>query len=144
MTIIHIGDRPQLISLIDSIRRDQKTKSTQVSLQAGLAPGYLTDSLRSGRMSFGSAVKLLEAVRHCVCVVSEDVVEDANLLEFLRMPARRYKMGDRLRKIRGSEWQGRVVGLYSTELTPVGYAIESEAHKGSVQIYPESALELVP
>jgi hypothetical protein len=28
-------------------------------------------------------------------------------------------------------------------LTIEGYAIESETHKGSVQIYPASALELV-
>jgi hypothetical protein len=53
----------------------------------------------------------------------------------------RFQLGDRLRKVRGSEWVGRVVGWYSTDLTPIGYAIESEAHAGSVQIYPETALE---
>lgn len=56
----------------------------------------------------------------------------------------KYKRGDRLRKTRGSEWQGRVVGFYSTELTPIGYCIESEFHRGSVQIYPEDALEPEP
>jgi hypothetical protein len=35
------------------------------------------------------------------------------------------------------------VGWYSTELTPEGYAVESEAHAGSVQIYPAKALEMV-
>lgn len=55
----------------------------------------------------------------------------------------KYKLGDRVRKIKGSSWQGKVVGFYSTDLTPIGYAVESEREKGSVQIYPESALELV-
>lgn len=52
-------------------------------------------------------------------------------------------MHDRVRKKSGSEWQGRIVGWYSTELTPEGYAVESEIHKGSVQIYPAKALQLV-
>lgn len=55
----------------------------------------------------------------------------------------KFNMGDRVRKTKGSEWQGRVVGTYSTTLTPEGYAVESEAHPGSVQIYPASALEAV-
>ena len=55
----------------------------------------------------------------------------------------KFKHGDRVKKKSGSEWQGIVCGWYSTELTPEGYAVESESHKGSVQIYPVSALELV-
>lgn len=54
-----------------------------------------------------------------------------------------YDYGTRLRKKSGSEWQGKVVGFYSTEFTPEGYAIESEAHRHSVQIYPVGALEIV-
>lgn len=53
-----------------------------------------------------------------------------------------FKIGDRVRKRSGSDWQGLVVGWYSTTLTPVGYAVESESHPGSVQIYPDKALEL--
>ena len=34
-------------------------------------------------------------------------------------------------------------GIASAALTPVGYAIESEREPGSVQIYPETALEEV-
>ena len=49
--------------------------------------------------------------------------------------------GDKVRKVRGSQWRGRVVGWYSTELTPEGYAVESDTERGSVQIYPASALE---
>lgn len=53
---------------------------------------------------------------------------------------RKFKIGDRVQKTKGSSWQGRIVGFYSTSLTPVGYAVESEREPGSVQIYPESAL----
>jgi len=59
-------------------------------------------------------------------------------------PQGKFRMGDRVRKTSGSEWQGHVCGTYSTPLTPEGYAVESEAHAGSVQIYPAKALELVP
>lgn len=55
----------------------------------------------------------------------------------------KFQIGDRVRKVSGSEWQGIVVGWYSTKLTPEGYAVESESHAGSVQIYPAKALELV-
>jgi dihydrofolate reductase (trimethoprim resistance protein) len=54
-----------------------------------------------------------------------------------------FALGDRVRKKSGAAWQGRVVGWYSTQLTPEGYAVESEAHPGSVQIYPVAALERV-
>lgn len=56
---------------------------------------------------------------------------------------RRFSLGQRVRKIKGASWQGRIVGVYSTDLTPVGYAVESEREPGSVQIYPEAALEEV-
>ncbi len=57
---------------------------------------------------------------------------------------RTFKYGQRVRKKSGSQWQGMVVGFYSTELTPDGYCVESDTHKGSVQIYPAAALELIP
>ena len=50
-------------------------------------------------------------------------------------------IGTMVKKKSGSEWQGRIVGWYSTEYTPEGYAVESDAHAGSVQIYPVAALE---
>jgi hypothetical protein len=53
----------------------------------------------------------------------------------------RHPLGTRLRKRKGSSWTGRVVGFYSTSLTPIGYCIESENEPGSVQIYPAQALE---
>ncbi len=55
----------------------------------------------------------------------------------------KFKLGDEVRKTSGSLWHGRVVGFYSTALTPRGYAIESAVHKGAVQIYPERALEMI-
>lgn len=54
-----------------------------------------------------------------------------------------FQLGDHVRKTKGSQWRGRVVGTYSTSLTPEGYAVESDTEKGSVQIYPVGALELV-
>jgi hypothetical protein len=53
-----------------------------------------------------------------------------------------WSIGTKVRKIKGSEWEGYIVGTYSTELTPEGYCVESSMHKGSVQIYPKSALEI--
>ncbi len=53
------------------------------------------------------------------------------------------RLGDEVRKKSGSEWEGKVVGYYSTELTPVGVCVESNKHRGSVQIYPITALEFV-
>ncbi len=51
-----------------------------------------------------------------------------------------FQLGDTVKKKSGSEWEGKVVGWYSTTLTPEGYAVESSTHKGSVQIYPVTAL----
>ena len=53
----------------------------------------------------------------------------------------KFSLGVLVRKKSGSEWEGRIVGFYSTELTREGYAVESSTHKGSVQIYPAKALE---
>lgn len=63
---------------------------------------------------------------------------------FFALPLRAtFGLGDRVRKKSGAAWQGRVVGWYCTSLTPEGYAVESESHPGSVQIYPVAALEPV-
>jgi hypothetical protein len=56
----------------------------------------------------------------------------------------KFKLGQRVRKIKGSCWTGKVVGFYSSSITPFGYCVESETEVGSVQIYPEPALELAP
>jgi dihydrofolate reductase (trimethoprim resistance protein) len=59
------------------------------------------------------------------------------------LPLGLWRLGTRVRKIKGASWQGRVVGYYSTTLTPQGYCVESERESGSVQIYPAAALELI-
>lgn len=56
-------------------------------------------------------------------------------------PHFKFRMGDPVWKKAGAAWAGHVVGFYSTYLTPEGYAVESVAHPGSVQIYPVAALE---
>jgi R67 dihydrofolate reductase len=53
-----------------------------------------------------------------------------------------FQIGDTVRKAKGAAWSGKVVGTYSTSLNPEGYCVESDAHPGSVQIYPASMLEL--
>jgi hypothetical protein len=58
-------------------------------------------------------------------------------------PQGKFRMGDLVKKSSGSEWEGRVVGYYRTEQTQEGYAVESSAHRNSVQIYPAKALEVV-
>lgn len=59
-------------------------------------------------------------------------------------PEARFGIGTRVRKKSGAEWQGHVCGYYTAPKTPIGCAVHSERHHGSVQIYPETALELVP
>ena len=53
----------------------------------------------------------------------------------------KFQLGDTVRKTKGSQWHGKIVGTYSTSLTPEGYAVESSTERGSVQIYPAAALE---
>lgn len=57
------------------------------------------------------------------------------------LSADNFPLGARVRKIKGSSWQGTVCGHYSTKLTPNGVCVESEREPGSVQIYPAHALE---
>ena len=57
----------------------------------------------------------------------------------------KFSAGERVRKKgeagKNSQWRGYIVGVYKTSITKVGYAVESELETGSVQIYPEVALE---
>ena len=59
------------------------------------------------------------------------------------MRKKKFKMGSHVEKVSGSNWCGKVVGTYSTELTPEGYCVESIFHPGSVQIYPAAALRAI-
>lgn len=51
-----------------------------------------------------------------------------------------YKLGEYVEKRGRAAWRGKVVGWYKTDLTPIGYAVESYFEPGSVQIYQETAL----
>jgi len=57
-------------------------------------------------------------------------------------PTAAFKFGQRVRK-KGEkgQWHGHICGIYTATYTPIGYAVESERETGSVQIYPETALE---
>ena len=76
------------------------------------------------------AAKLAELAMGMTPYVSDSVARPA------------FHRGDLVRKRSGAQWRGCIVGEYSTALTPVGYAVESDAHAGSVQIYPAAAIEL--
>lgn len=52
----------------------------------------------------------------------------------------KWNLGDYVQKKQNSSWRGKVVGLYSTAATPVGYCVESYFEPGSVQVWPEAAL----
>jgi hypothetical protein len=69
-------------------------------------------------------------------------MDEALLAEWIeKLRNAEFSPGDRVKKKRGSSWHGHVCGFYITPLTPIGYAVESEREKESVQIYPEGALE---
>ena len=50
----------------------------------------------------------------------------------------------RVKPGRGPEWQGTVCGWYRAPMTPLGYAVLSDSHKGAVQLYAEGRLEGLP
>lgn len=52
-----------------------------------------------------------------------------------------FQLGEAVQKKGRASWRGHVVGWYRTSITALGYAVESAFEPGSVQIYPESALE---
>lgn len=57
-------------------------------------------------------------------------------------PKGSFSEGDLVEKKSGSWWEGKVVGFYSTEQTPEGYAVQlNGVPNGPVQIYPVQALK---
>jgi hypothetical protein len=53
----------------------------------------------------------------------------------------KFQMGDYVAKKGRALWRGKIVGWYRTDVTKLGYAIESYFELGSVQIYPETTIE---
>lgn len=88
------------------------------------------------------------STRRACCRIAAEADDEIAALRAKLLPGdapiwHAFKLGQRVKKKSGSQWRGCVVGWYSTALTPEGYAVESEEHAGSVQIYPASALEAV-
>jgi len=94
------------------------------------------DGLRAHGLDIGSPSQLSDVFRHGIKWALEQTAPQPE-------QSGKFAMHQRVRKTSGSEWVGRICGTYSTALTPEGYAVESEAHAGSVQIYPAKALEAV-
>ena len=103
-----------------------------------------TGYLRTGLMSREIDLHVQQAAREIV-MLARDVESQINYPATGRSTARKgtMKLGDRVRKRSGSSWNGRICGFYTTSTTLVGHCVESEREPGSVQIYPEAALELV-
>lgn len=57
------------------------------------------------------------------------------------MTQHKFTLGQYVRKVKGSSWHGKIVGTYSSSLTPIGYCVESAREPGNVQVYPEDALD---
>lgn len=54
-----------------------------------------------------------------------------------------FPLGTRVRKISGPEWEGMVVGYYSSTFTPEGLVIEctAEGARGQVHVEPAKRME---
>ena len=109
----------------------------------------LEDALSRRGGMLRTAIEVVRALdaevgnEHSANFITRADAELAKDVECVDDPGRKFKRGQRVRKRKGSSWHGHVVGFYRTELTPYGYAVESEREPGSVQIYPGSALEAV-
>ena len=115
-------------------------------------PGDIRGELEKLRDCKGSSVTVSK-VNTAFKYLSSYMIDMGVFEEYFRAPKQEvpsfehfaHSFGARLKK-KGTkgQWRGKVVGFYSTDITPEGYAIESSHEKGSVQIYPKAALELWP
>ncbi len=92
-----------------------------------------------------TAIEWLDGRYADVQRIADKWVRSAALLPAASRPAadKGFAIGQRVRKVSGSSWQGTVVGFYSTDLTPDGICVASERQTGSVQIYQAKALALL-
>lgn len=100
----------------------------------------LKDLLEKNTSAIKLAVKGYFNAHHATPLYTAEALSAEYRRGLEEAAGRKFNIGDRVTKIKGSSWTGRVCGFYSTSLTPAGYAVESETEKGSVQIYPEAAL----
>ncbi|WP_313666169.1 hypothetical protein [Shinella sp.] len=105
------------------------------------SPGWIV-TIGQSEVVYDSADADEDAAKAAAQADYEQRIRSA-LVDVPAVEPRKFKLGDHVCKTKGSSWIGHVVGFYSTELTPVGYAVESSRERGSVQIYPEAALKLI-
>jgi hypothetical protein len=111
---------------------DAITAAAVVLAEAGI-PAHVQELL-----TVGSAVA---QIPHGVLGRAIDAARAADQPQTITpMPGAKFSLGTPVGKTSGAQWSGLVCGFYATALTPIGYCVESFAHKGSVQIYPEQAL----
>ena len=103
---------------------------------------FAIETLRFVALDAGSQAIANAALREQLYIAERRIEAAERTFQHLGASGK-FLLGDRVRKTKGSRWQGRVVGYYSTHLTKNGVAVESETEVGSVQIYPVTALELV-
>ena len=106
----------------------------ELARRAGISPAT-AHRFKSGlTVDIPTYQKLLSTNVISICPCCDAVKSDART-------GWAFAEGDLVRKKSGSWWEGFVVGTYSTEQTPRGYAVQLDKPFGPVQIYPESALE---
>lgn len=106
----------------------------ELARRAGISPAT-AHRFKSGlTVDIPTAQKLLSANVISICPCCDAGKSEAK-------PGWAFAEGDLVRKKSGSWWEGRIVGTYTTEQTPRGYAVQLDKPFGPVQIYPESALE---
>ena len=102
-----------------------------------------TDALINGAKALLALDESGSLAPHGIGGLAREVIEKLIVRVEQTAPQGKFRMGDLVKKSTGSEWVGHVCGWYSTNQTPEGYAVESSAHRNSVQIYPAKALEAV-
>lgn len=143
--VAHIG---WLFSAIDgdpNLGNGVKCYATR-QFKGSLSEGFVRHQMATAVLELeGMGCKVLRSKIECVVYDTKQVsLSPAVVIDKNFQSCGKFELGDRVTKTKGSNWTGRVVGTYSTKLTPEGYAVESEFEHGSVQIYPASALEKAP
>ena len=119
---LFVSDQPSSVGVHFATHIETKSAKTRY-IRADLVPQLEHKDIFSLKAQTREAIKVLI-----------DKYEKTNNNAFER--------GDKVRKKgKKGQWHGVVCGEYSTSITPEGYAVESVYEKGSVQIYPVSALE---
>lgn len=84
----------------------------------------------------GTYDEALDAIRWLLAALKED---ERHLLAYRFPIAASFPLGTPVRKVSGPEWQGVVVGYYSSTLTPEGLVIECTAPGARGQVHVEPA-----